>query len=184
MDEEVEGSTMIKREELEIILKMLDEDQFDSILIDKRDPITYRLFKEFPDGKRICLHKIGQGKTAIHAHKYNVRVLILQGEYTHNIGYWNGTDSDFSINHVYTSQCGAGHSYEIDDPNTLHGLVARGKPVYSIMINDYNFGSPNPKCISTKGNDLGPIPTSQKQELVNYFKDLISWHLCSIDSVD
>ena len=107
---------MITNQELLDIRTHLVNDKFDSILINKRNPVTYRLFAQI-NGVRVCLHKMLEGTTKPHAHKYDVRVLILDGEYRHEI-YNKNYES------VYSEKVVKGSAYHIVNPNTLHSVLS------------------------------------------------------------
>ena len=153
---------------MELVRKMLDNDEWDSLLINKRDPVTRRLFIE-RDGKRYCLHYMRSGKTAPHPHKYNVRVKILAGRYKHAIYHASNL-----LTPIYQEHLKQDSSYEINDPNVFHAIEVEPLAYsWSLMINDYYFKEPNSACISTANNNLDPIPEKEKQELIKEFRKLL-----------
>ena len=159
---------MISYSELKHIKELLINEEWDSLLINKRDPVTRRLI--YHEGnKRYCLHYMRSGKTKPHPHKYNVRVKILAGRYKHTI-YHDGEE----LIKVYQEHLQQGSSYEINDPNTFHEVEIEPMAYcWSIMINDYFFPVPHPDCISTAGNNLQPIEKHEKEELIREFKKLL-----------
>ena len=160
---------MISYKEVDLVRHMLDNDEWESLLIDKRDPITRRLFI-VRDGKRYCLHYMRSGKTKPHPHKYNVRVKILCGRYKHTIYH----DYGDGIHKVYQEYLHPDSQYEINCPDTYHEIEIEPLAYsWSLMINDYDFEIPNDKCISTANNNLGPIPEEEKQELIKEFRKLL-----------
>ena len=167
---------MITYKELALVKDLLENKEWDSLLIDKRDPITYRLFIVH-EGHRYCLHHMRSGKTKSHPHKYNARVKILAGRYEHTIFVEEKSahlDESDRLREVYRETLHKDSSYCIEHPEIFHSVEI--KPFaycYSLMINDYDFKNPNPSCISTAGNNLGPIPEEKKQELIKEFKSFL-----------
>jgi hypothetical protein len=160
---------MISYKEIDLVRSMLDNDEWESLLIDKRDPVTRRLFIE-RGGKRYCLHYMRSGKTKPHPHKYNVRVKLLCGRYKHSIYLDDGE----KLTKAYDEYLQAGTTYQIDDPDVFHEIEVEPLAYsWSLMINDYNFTIPNDACISTDDNGLGPIPEDEKQELIKEFRKLL-----------
>lgn len=160
---------MISYAELGYVRELLSTEEWGSILINKRDPVTRRLFLE-KDDKRYCLHYMKSGTTKPHPHKYNVRVKLLSGRYKHTIYHDTGED----LLKVYQEHLQQGSGYEINDPDTFHQIeVEKSAYSWSLMINDYDFEIPSDACISTAGNDLGPIPENEKQELIKEFRKLL-----------
>lgn len=160
---------MISYEELGHVRDLLDNEEWDSLLINKRDPVTRRLIYQEGD-TRYCLHYMRSGMTKPHPHKYNIRVKILSGRYKHRI--YHETDAGFF--RLYEEHLKEGSGYEISDPNVFHQVEIEPLAYcWSLMINDYNFDSPHPDCISTAGNDLRKIEDIEKQELIREFKKLL-----------
>tara|TARA_R110000751_G_scaffold226863_1_gene328788 strand:+ start:5031 stop:5501 length:471 start_codon:yes stop_codon:yes gene_type:complete len=156
---------MISYTELGHIRKLLETEEWGAILIDKRAPVTRRLFIQ-RDDKRYCLHYMRSGKTKPHPHKYNVRVRILAGRYKHHL-YLGG-------NKLYSEHMTQGSGYEINDPLLFHQVEIEPQAYcWSLMINDYDFDYPHPDCISTAGNDLQPIEPQEKAWLMKEFRKLL-----------
>ena len=156
---------MISYKELAYVRELLDTEEWGSILINKRDPITRRLFLE-KDDKRYCLHYMRSGTTKPHPHKYNVRVKILSGRYKHHL-FLNGEK-------LYSEDMQEGSGYHINNPNLFHQVEIEPLAYcWSVMINDYYFDDPHEDCISTAGNDLEEIEETEKQELIKEFRKLL-----------
>lgn len=156
---------MISYSELKHVKELLISEEWDSLLINKRDPVTRRLIYQEGD-KRYCLHYMRSGKTKPHPHKYNVRVKILSGRYKHTIYH----------NHerLYTEHLKQDSSYEINNPNVFHEVEIEPLAYcWSLMINDYYFDNPNPACISTAGNDLEPVDPAEKDWMIKEFLKLL-----------
>jgi hypothetical protein len=159
---------MVSYEELRQIKEWLYTEEWDSLLINKRDPITYRL--SIQRDKRYCLHYMKSGISKPHPHKYNVRVKILAGRYKHHLFY----DDGVNLNKISHENLHQGSSYEIRYPNVYHQIEVEPLAAsYSVMINDYDFSVPNRGCISTQNNQLGPIPEKEKLELIEEFKRIL-----------
>ena len=156
---------MISYKELAYVRELLDTEEWGSILINKRDPITRRLFLE-KDDKRYCLHHMRSGTTKPHPHKYNVRVKILSGRYKHHL-FLGGEK-------IYSEDMQEGSGYHINNPNLFHQVEIEPLAYcWSVMINDYYFDDPHEDCISTAGNDLEEIEETEKQELIKEFRKLL-----------
>ena len=167
---------LIHQHELEDILDLLKENSMDSVLINKKDPITYRLFHTWETGKRVCLHKMLRGSVPPHPHKYNVRVLILSGRYKHEICYPIISPNQTYIDRVYSETCISGSQYHIDRSNTHHSLEILN-PTYSIMFNDYNFNESHPSCKTVEGKGFKEIPEGEKYVLEREFQELIEEYI-------
>jgi hypothetical protein len=156
---------MITYTELAHVKQLLENKEWGSLLINKRDPITRRLF--YNEGAtRYCLHYMRAGTTKPHPHKYNVRVKVLSGRYRHHL-YLNDEK-------IYSEHIKEGSSYEIKNPNLFHQVEIEPLAYcWSLMINDYYFDDPHPACISTDGNELQPIEPDEKSWLITEFKKLL-----------
>lgn len=152
---------------------LLSEAQWDSLIIDRRKPETYRLFTQIGEN-RLCLHRFSpcnSDEAFWHPHPWPAAFKILGGSYRMEIRY---ESLDTSVE-VLSTIMSAGSYYEITSPFTWHKISPiGGLPVYTIMLNGPNFPNPHPEVRTTKGKDLGKIPEAEKLKLLKMFKRVIS----------
>lgn len=146
--------------------------EWDSLVINKRKPHTYRMWRYFDD-YRVCLHKFMKCKEDEvfgHPHPWPAEMYMLCGVYYHTIGYSVDLESDPT--YFYKERLQEGSSYKIDDPHVWHKV----RPVttcWTIMFNGPEFKKQHAACRRTKGKDLQKMTYEEVKEHVNYFLDFI-----------
>jgi hypothetical protein len=167
------------KESVALLPELIDNrDVWDSIIVNRRKPYTYRVFTQLPNGLRLCLHKFDPCHTHeafSHPHPWAGAFMILHGKYKMNVGYsCNGRLDSIPAN-VSTFILNAGSSYEIINPLTWHSVIPL-ETTYTIMVNDVAWDSEvaHKDVRTTKGKDLDKMPESELLEHLKIFKQLVS----------
>lgn len=142
---------------------------WDSLIINRRKPHTYRIFTDFGD-YRICLHRFDvcdDHESFYHPHPWPGAFVVLQGAYMMDVGM---SIDRFGHPLNVASFCLRPNSmYEITNPLTWHKITPL-EPTYTVMIN----GKPWDKetvahtaVRTTQGKDL------DKMSLVDITNELV-----------
>lgn len=156
----------------------LDLFEWDSLIINRRKPVTYRIFTQYAD-YRLCLHKFNkcdEHEAFLHPHPWPAAFFILSGSYNMLVGSSNdrftGPSATAKISMV------EGSSYEILDPLVWHAVIPNTN-TYTIMIND----EPWPEDIAhtevrtTKGKDLEKMEHGALKRELSIFQFYINeWY--------
>jgi hypothetical protein len=168
--------------ELENTLKMLvdegildDVTKWDSLIVNRRKPHTYRVFTQLPNGLRLCLHKFDicdKHESFLHPHPWPGAFMILKGAYEMEVGY--SADRLSEPSHVAKFILQEGSKYEIQTPLTWHSVTPLDI-TYTIMINgpawDADYAHKDVR--TTKGKDLDKMPEDELKEHLAIFKRLV-----------
>jgi len=155
--------------------------RWDSLIINRRKPYTYRIFTQLGD-IRICLHRFetcDEHEAFLHPHPWPGAFLILKGGYRMGIGY--STDKISVPEHIATIDFQRFSSYAITNPLCWHSVTPIS-PTYSIMIN----GTPWEKDVAhsqvrtTKGKDLEKMSIKDMCRLMDEFEVLIKEYMKTI----
>ena len=145
---------------------------WDSLVINKRKPYTYRAFKQYGD-YRICLHKFdpcSDLEAFGHPHPWPGAFIILEGSYEQRIGY---ADSRNGIRHdIYREVLTAGSKYEIVNPLTFHSVIPL-ETTWTMMVNGPPFENPHEDVVTTKGKDLQKMTPKEFEQHMYQFANLI-----------
>jgi hypothetical protein len=180
---------------LDILEKVLTEELphlldsslwWDSLIINKRKPYTYRLFTYLDTNYkpttvdkakyRICLHKFDSCTTEeafYHPHPWPAAFIILAGSYDMQIGFTSDREST-AINEVTKLKLNEGCKYEIVNCLTWHKINPL-ELTYTVMINS----NPWPNEVAhtavrrTAGKDLDKLGVTQLQCQLAVFKILL-----------
>lgn len=152
-----------------------NRDAWDSLIVNKRKPYTYRVFTTLPSGLRLCLHKFDPCHTHeafIHPHPWAGAFIILKGGYKMMVGYSQNRESTYS--EVATFLLGRHSSYQIINPLTWHSVIPL-EETYTIMVNDIPWDSDvaHKEVRTTKGKDLDKMPEAELLEHLNIFQQLV-----------
>lgn len=149
---------------------------WDSLVINRRKPTTYRIFQQFGQ-YRVCLHcfhPCDKDEAFRHPHPWPGAFYILKGGY--DMELWRSTDRDDTNPTKITSMhLAAGSKYEITDPLLWHSVVPT-TTTYTIMVNDQPW-QPNIQHSSvrtTAGKDLKQMTQTQLDTYLTRFKNLRS----------
>ena len=143
---------------------------WDSLIINRRKPYTYRVFTTLENGFRLCLHKFDPCDTHesfSHPHPWPGAFTVLSGSYQMSIGY--------SVNreekpHLATSlELTRYSSYEIINPLTWHSVVPL-ETTYTVMVNasPWEPEVAHKDVKTTKGKDLEKMP---EEDLLKHLAD-------------
>ncbi len=152
-------------------------ENWDSLVIDRRKPETFRVFMHFIDiDVRICLHRFNvcaRHESFYHPHPWPAAFKILKGSYHMQTGM--SLDRTSEPRDVSEAVFAAGSKYAITDPMTWHKITPL-ETTYTVMVNR----APWPKEIAhteirtTAGKDLGKLSPEELIEHLNTFKGLIN----------
>lgn len=160
----------------EIILNK--EQKWDSLIINRRKPHTYRIFTTLPSGLRVCLHKFkscDEHESFSHPHPWPGAFTILSGKYKMNIGYSNDTLS--KPQSVASFIMNKYSSYEIVEPLTWHSVIPL-EDTYTVMINNAPFSSDivHKDVKTTKGKDLDSLSFVEiKEAKLTFYNFIQDW---------
>lgn len=154
-----------------------DRSAWDSLLVNRRKPYTYRVFTTLPNGLRLCLHKFDSCHTHeafAHPHPWPGAFVILQGRYKMDIGYSCNGREDSVPAEVVSLILNKHSSYEIVNPLTWH-TVAPLEETYTVMVNDapWDAETAHKDVRTTKGKDLDKMPEPELLEHLSVFKRLV-----------
>ena len=160
--------------ELPPLLK--DPSIWQSLLINRRKPFTYRVWTMLPNGLRVCLHKFDECSTHEafdHPHPWPGAFIILYGSYRMRVGYSLDRESyqrpvaEFNLNKY--------SSYVITNPLTWHAVIPN-EETYTIMINEEPFASDvaHKEVRTTAGNDLDNMSDDELNIHLSSFRNLLA----------
>jgi len=156
-----------------------DPSRWDSIVINKRKPHTYRAFIQ-QDDTRICLHYFEAcepEESFAHPHPWPSSMLILSGEYDMVVAHTPDLLSR-ELSPVINVSLSAGSTYHMNDRHTWHQVIPRTS-CYSLMINGPRWEDAHQRAPSTGGKGLEPMPENVLVEHLNKSRELIAPYLKS-----
>jgi hypothetical protein len=156
------------------ILESIDDD-WDSLVINRRKPHTYRMFKNFGE-LRVCLHVFDPCEPEdafAHPHPWPGAFLMLAGEYTHTVGY--SPDLESPPTFLYREIVRPFTMYEITHKQTWH-TVQPTQRTYTVMINGPAWEG-HVETRTTKGKDLDCLAEGAMTALKIDFKHLLKEYL-------
>jgi hypothetical protein len=144
-----------------------------SLIINRRKPHTYRVFKQFGD-YRICLHKFegcDEHEAFLHPHPWPGAFCIIHGMYMMNVGY-SATLDQKTPWPVYRQLQVPGSRYEIVEPKAWHSVIPVGGEVFTIMLNGvpWKAGVHHESVVTTKGKDLQTMTESELADFVTDYR--------------
>lgn len=151
-----------------------DPTQWDSLIVNRRKPHTYRAFHLFETGARVCLHRFETCSSAEafeHPHPWAGAFTVLEGEYIMTVG--KSFDRYMPSEHALVTKLTAGSTYAISDPLTWHSVQPL-TTCYSIMVNGKPFEEPHQQAPTTKGKDLDKFTPEDLAAHLTKFKELLS----------
>ena len=165
-------------EALKLLPELLDQrERWDSLIVNRRKPITYRVFTTLDNGLRICLHKFDpchDHEAFKHPHPWPGAFAILKGSYRMWLGSSNPAEADAKPTDVATLTLTEGAKYEIVMPGTWHNVIPL-EPTYTVMVNGQPWEKDfvHPKAPTTKGKDLDKMPEAELVLHLKKFKELV-----------
>lgn len=146
---------------------------WDSLVINKRKPHTYRVFRQYDD-LRVCLHRFepcGPDDCFAHPHPWPGAFLMLSGEYIHRIGASDslGSEPIFFFKEIVRPFS----MYEIIHPQTWHSVQPL-KTTYTIMVNGTPWDTQHAATRMTKGKDLEQMAPMELMDHLRTFSNLLN----------
>ena len=157
------------------------EDQWDSLVINKRKPHTHRVHRMFGN-RRVCLHRFSPCEDEdvfSHPHGWPAAFLVLKGEYIHTLGCSNtlsGDDAHAEPRFIYREVVRPYSMYEIVNPFTWH-RVQPTETTYTIMMNGAEFEHKHEQTRTTKGKDLDKMEVHYLMNHLTMFDVLLTEYL-------
>ena len=155
-----------------------DRTCWDSLLINRRKPHTYRAFMlpEFGplEGYRICLHRFDpceESDAFLHPHPWPSAMLVLEGHYRMKIGASASLERDSKPIIVLDEILSAGSSYCMDEPRAWHSVQPL-TTCWSLMVNGKPWDA-HAAAPTTKGKNLDKLNCEQLKEHLSKFKELL-----------
>lgn len=158
-----------------------DRTAWDSLIVNRRKPYTYRVFTTLPSGLRCCLHKFDPCHTDeafAHPHPWPGAFIIMDGKYRMMTGYSCGgrLEPGYSkvrkpFTQILTKYC----EYEIINPLTWHSVTPL-ETTYTVMVNDTPWDTEttaHKEVRMTKGKDLDKMPEEDLIEHLARFQWLV-----------
>lgn len=157
--------------------------EWDSLIINKRKPYTYRVFRKFGN-YRVCLHAFDECSTEesfAHPHPWPGAFLILKGSYVHTIGFSKDTQSEPVF--LYKEILKPNSIYEIADERVWHSVQPLER-TYTIMVNGEPWGNPHKDVRTTKGKDLERMNDCDLNNHLKEFSVLLSAYSKTLKSTN
>lgn len=162
------------RSTLPPILK--DRSKWDSLIVNRRKPHTYRVFTTLPDGNRICLHRFNPCDTHEafqHPHPWPGAFMVMEGAYKMTVKLAKDRQ-DHNPAPVMNVILRKWSGYEITEPMTFHGVIPLAV-THTVMIN----AEPWPADVAheavrrTGGKDLDRMPEEELLAHLELFQRLV-----------
>lgn len=156
------------------IRKSLNNPQdWDSLIVNRRKPWTYRVFRKFGD-LRVCLHAFdpcSSDESFPHPHPWPGAFLMLKGSYIHQIGF--SPDLVSQPTFCFREIVRPFSTYEILDQRLWHSVQPLER-TYTIMVNGDPWKDAHKEVRTTKGKDLDKMTQDELKEHLVEFDDLLS----------
>lgn len=163
---------------LEDVLKqvplLLRDDNWETLVINKRKPHTYRAWKFLENEIRVCLHRFepcSEDEAFMHPHPWPGAFIVLLGKYVMKMGL--SRDRGSEPEHVSTLSLASNSAYAITNPLAWHSVQPLER-CWSIMINGKPFYEPHERAPTTKGKDLEKMTEDQLRNHLSVFFSLSS----------
>jgi hypothetical protein len=155
---------------------LAEPDEWDSLIVNRRKPVTYRVFRYLNDQLRVCLHKFevcDQREAFPHPHPWPGAFAILAGSYRMWVGFTPDLQSREPIT-VTETVLAAGSRYEITEPRTWHSVTPI-EECWTVMVN----GAPwreqaHTRAPTTAGKDLDKMPNDELIAHLAKFQTLLA----------
>ena len=166
--------------EVKKVIKSGDLTEWDSLVINRRKPHTYRVFRQFGD-LRVCLHKFEEcapEDAFAHPHPWSGAFLMLEGAYVHEVGFSPDLESQpvFCFKEIVYPYS----RYEITNKQTWH-KVQPLKTTYTIMCNTAAWEG-HSETRTTKGKDLEKMTDVDLTAHLQKFDELLNDYSYSLIS--
>lgn len=157
---------------------LTDRGAWDSLIVNRRKPYTYRVFTTLPSGLRLCLHKFDPCHTHeafAHPHPWPGAFAILQGRYKMMVGYSCEGREQPGYSEVSTLILPRHACYEIINPLTWHAVIPM-ETTFTVMVNDTPWDTEtvaHKEVRTTRGKDLDKMPEIELLEHLRIFQTLV-----------
>ena len=155
-----------------------DTDRWDSLVINRRKPHTYRAFTNMEgkmfDGVRVCLHRFEPctaEEAFSHPHPWPGAFWVAEGSYRMIVG--RAADELAKFDHCLTLDLAAGSSYAMTDELTSHSVQPL-ETCWSVMVNLPPWDKQHKDAPTTKGKDLEKMSPDELQAHLDKFKRLVT----------
>ena len=128
---------------------------WDSLVINKRKPHTYRAYLFLPDGSRACFHRFSPcdvSEAFTHPHAWDAEFLVLKGSYEQYL-FYTQTLHDEELCPVGGFKCITGTQYSISSPFIWHKVIPL-ETTWTLMINRIPWPNTHISVRTTAGKDL------------------------------
>ena len=155
-------------------------DLWDSLVIDRRKPVTLRAFATLGGGCRVCLHRFhpcASDEAFFHPHPWPGAFFVLDGAYRMRTGL--SPDLHADAEPLYESVYAAGSGYEITHPRLWHAIMPVGDGlVHTVMLNGpvWPPDQRHARTVTTQGKDLKQIDPADLPGFLAAFAGLVARH--------
>jgi len=144
-----------------------DDEEWNSLDVNYEPPRVERLWREFEEGFRVCLHRIHPCEKALfHPHPWPSAIKIVSGLYEMGIGYGVGKEDPPEVATVVLA---AGSYYEMVEPNGWHYVRPLAEPSLSVMVTGLPWDLRHPGEKNPDGK-LGPLNDKDSDKLLDEFR--------------
>lgn len=157
----------------EIIEKSRETNEWDSLIINRRKPHTYRIFRMFGPWC-VCLHRFhtcDEHEAFAHPHPWPAAFFVLDGKYKMQIG--RSQTHFMSPDNVATFIMNKWSAYEIVEPLTWHSVIPL-QTTYTIMVNGPEWVTKHRDTRTTKGKDLECMSVDEVGRELTRFRRLLT----------
>lgn len=161
------------KEQLPNLLKQ--HEAWETLVINRRKPYTYRAFTMLENGRRLCLHRFeccDENEAFLHPHPWDGAFKVLKGSYWMNVGYSQCRES--FPNYVMKSKMVPGSVYTMTNPMTWHSVTPI-EECYTVMLNykPYDENYAHTQVRTTRGKDLNRMTLQELDNHLETFQKLL-----------
>ena len=173
-------------DEIQMMLQRGSDTQWESLVINKRKPHTYRawswlsrydLLTDIQHSHRVCLHRFEpcEAEEAFsHPHGWPAEFLVLSGRYLETV--WRGhNESCTDARPVSETLHVAGTWHKIDNEHTWHKIQPL-TTTFTLMINGPAYSNPLGAVRTTAGKDLDKMSREELGVHLSWCNLLMSMH--------
>lgn len=165
----VPGGSMLpvlEQAERELPALLLSREGWQSLLVDDEQPHVERLWMPYGEGRLLLhvIHPCGPGESLYHPHPWASAMQIVDGWY--ETAYGHGPPEGPPPPKGEPKVVGAGHRYEMVNPEAWHYVRPVGGPAYTVMVTGKPWHAPG----NRKGRGLGPLPEERIADLLRIFR--------------
>ncbi|MBY0457386.1 MAG: hypothetical protein K2V38_08625 [Gemmataceae bacterium] len=155
---------------------LADSGGWDSLIVNRRKPTTYRVFRHLDDGLRVSLHRFdlcARHEAYPHPHPWPGAFALLEGSYRMWVGFTPNLESREPITMTETVLA-AGSRYEITEPRTWHSVTPL-EECWTVMVNGKPWkDKAHTAAPTTTGKDLDKMPPEELAAHLAKFRRLLA----------